>query len=448
MHAFPSDDLAASRARAWLWLAACAVAASSLFALLIVFARVPAIGMLLPGTQFYRVALTLHVNLSQLIWFSAFAGMLWSLTAPVRGRMRGLEPAALALCGTGAAAMALTPALGAVTPLMSNYLPVLESRPFLAGALLFGGGLGLQALLGVRARHPAGSGDGAFRTGVALAAAGILLALAMLPWTATQIGALDGMAFFEFLFWGSGHVWESALVILMMSVWLGLVGKRAGLRPSAAKALVAIGAAPLVAGLFIQASEPVLSAAYRDGFTAAMRYASWEAPLLLGMLLYFGVRGAGRDSWRFGILRLALQLFVAGLLLGSVIDGQNTLITAHYHGTIGAMTVSFMGLTYALLPALGLAVPAAVQIRRQTACYAWGNLLMMAGLAGAGLMGAPRKAAGNISLDFSVETAARLLMGLGGTLAMIGIIGFFILTVRALRQVRRDPAPLGCAVGQ
>jgi heme/copper-type cytochrome/quinol oxidase subunit 1 len=112
------------------------------------------------------------------------------------------------------------------------------------------------------------------------------------------------------------------------------------------------------------------------------------------------------------------------------------------------MTVSFMGLTYALLPALGLAVPAAVQIRRQTACYAWGNLLMMAGLAGAGLMGAPRKAAGNISLDFSVETAARLLMGLGGTLAMIGIIGFFILTVRALRQVRRDPAPLGCAVGQ
>ncbi len=33
----------------------------------------------LPGTDFFRVALVVHVDLSVLVWFVALAGMLWSL---------------------------------------------------------------------------------------------------------------------------------------------------------------------------------------------------------------------------------------------------------------------------------------------------------------------------------------------------------------------------------
>ncbi|HLA36201.1 MAG TPA: hypothetical protein VJ001_15160, partial [Rhodocyclaceae bacterium] len=129
---------------------------------------------------------------------------------------------------------------------------------------------------------------------------------------------------------------------------------------------------------------------------------------------------------------LSWGLLAAGLVLGASIDGQTTLVTAHYHGTIGAVTVAFMGLTYGLLPSLQLRAPDARRVRIQLNCYAFGNLLMMAGLAGAGWMGAPRKMAGNVGMELSVETLSRMVMGLGGVLAMIGIWMFSWLVLRAL----------------
>lgn len=125
-----------SLALGWLVLATAAVAASSLFAILIVFARVPGLGALFPGTEFYRVALTLHVNLSQWVWFMAFAAVLWSLgLVRTPGRWHWF---ALALAAAGALLMALSPALGAIRPLMANYLPVLDSPWFFAGLGAYG----------------------------------------------------------------------------------------------------------------------------------------------------------------------------------------------------------------------------------------------------------------------------------------------------------------------
>ncbi len=430
----PACPIAVHRARAWLWLATLAVAASSLFAILIVLARVPAIGNLFPGTQFYRVALTLHVDLSQLVWFSAFAGLLWSLASGPTGRT--MEKLALALCGLGVVAMALAPAIGAVTPIMSNYLPVLDSRLFLAGAIAFAGGLALQAWrgLGLWPRRAA-AGAAACRGGLALAAAAVLLALVLLPLSGAQLTDVDGAAFFEALLWGSGHVWEFALTTLLMLAWLALVASvaPAGLTDRGARRLLLAGALPLVAAAAIQLRHPVLSGDYRAAFTDLMRYASWEAPLLLGLILLAASWGRGRGHWPLAVFRLSLGLFVTGLLLGAGITTQTTVVTAHYHGTIGAVTLGLMGYTYALLPMLDLASPAGRLIRRQTACYGWGNLLMMLGLAGAGWMGAPRKAPGNVGFELGFETAARLVMGLGGTLALLGILGFFFLVMRELR---------------
>ena len=134
----PSDrsESGANLALGWLVLATAAVAASSLFAILIVMARVPGLGALFPGTEFYRVALTLHVDLSQWVWFMAFAATLWSLAA--RRRPAVWHWLALALATVGAVMMAVSPALGAIRPLMSNYVPVLDSPWFLAGLGIYG----------------------------------------------------------------------------------------------------------------------------------------------------------------------------------------------------------------------------------------------------------------------------------------------------------------------
>ncbi|MBI5897919.1 MAG: cbb3-type cytochrome c oxidase subunit I [Rhodocyclales bacterium] len=424
-----------SLALGWLVLATAAVAASSLFAILIVFARVPGLGALFPGTEFYRVALTLHVNLSQWVWFMAFAGVLWSLgLVRTPGRWHWF---ALALAAVGALLMALSPALGAIRPLMANYLPVLDSPWFFAGL----GAYGVAVLLmvarvvhGGAENHRGSSADslsGVMRLGLRLAAGVVLAALLVFAVTMMLLPAeLSGLAWFEALFWGAGHIWQFSLTTLMLLAWLGLTSARIPL-PSATglKRLLAIGAAPGLIAPLLLVLDPA-SPAYFGAFTSLMQWTSWQLPLVCaGWMLLAHWRAGTAPATGFS---LSLILLVAGIALGAMIDGQTTLVTAHYHGTIGAVTLAFMGLTYGILGCLGCGSPSRRAAEWQLRLYGNGILLMMFGLAGAGVMGAPRKMAGNVGVGFGVETLSRIVMGLGGTLATIGILYFLVLVLRQL----------------
>lgn len=441
-------EAGAQLALGWLVLATAAVAASALFAILIVMARVPGLGALFPGTEFYRVALTLHVNLSQWVWFMAFAGMLWSLAA--RRAPGAWGWAALALAALGALLMAVSPALGAVRPLMSNYLPVLDSQVFLTGLAIYGLAVLISASAALAdwpwpptgetkrgARRVAGadflqnSDDGVLRLGLWLAAAVVWVALAVLAVTWWQgAGSLSGHALFETLFWGAGHIWQFCLTTLMLLAWLALCPPALAL-PSGRrlKLLLLLGVAPALAAPLLLVPGPA-SGEYFMAFTGLMQWASWEVPLLLGGILLL-------RHWRHRLapaagLSLSVLLLVCGILLGMLIDGQTTLVTAHYHGTIGAVTLAFMGLTYGVLPVLGQAMPPQPRIGLQLRLYGYGILMMMSGLAGAGLMGAPRKMAGNVGVEFSVETVSRVFLGLGGSLATAGILMFLYLVLRQM----------------
>lgn len=431
---FPSgDESARRRAGAWLMLATAAVAAAGLFAILIALARVPALGKLFPGPEFYRVALTLHVDLSQWVWFMAFAGMLWSLAAH---RMPAAwDWLAFVLACAGALAMASSPLFGAALPVMSNYMPVLGGRLFLAGLLAYGLAVLIKAIfaLGESAAAPSAP-ERAGRVGLMTAAACVLAALVLLAWSHHALSAVQNdHGYFETLFWGAGHVWQFALTTLMMICWVGRLAAapRSVPAPRTLGTLYVLGAVPAIAALTFPLFVTPGAPGYFEVFTGLMRWTSWEVPLILGLMLI------GR-TWRDGLalpagLGLSVLLFVSGLVLGSAINGQTTLVTAHYHGTVGAVTLAFMAFTYRVLPILGYYEAKPRQVRLQLALYGWGILLMMAGLAGAGLMGAPRKAPGNLGLEMNVETFSRLLLGIGGTLATVGILMFAILIAVRLR---------------
>jgi cytochrome c oxidase subunit I len=438
----------AQLALGWLVLATAAVAASALFAILIVMARVPGLGAMFPGTEFYRVALTLHVNLSQWVWFMAFAGMLWSLAARRPPGAWGWT--ALVLAALGALLMAVSPALGAVRPLMSNYLPVLESSWFLAGLATYGLAVLISASTALAGwpwltassvtqggRRANGADflhdslDEVLRLGLWLAAAVVLVALAVLAVTWWQVSAtLSGHALFETLFWGPGHIWQFCLTTLMMLAWLALCPPALALPSNRRlKLLLLLGAVPALAAPLFLVHGPA-SIEYFAAFSRLMQWTSWEVPLLLGgILLFLHWRTRARPAAGFS---LSLLLLACGIGLGAIIDGQTTLVTAHYHGTIGAVTLAFMGLTYGVLPVMGQAMPPPSRIGLQLRLYGYGILMMMSGLAGAGLMGAPRKMAGNVGIEFSVETVSRVFLGLGGSLATAGILMFLYLVLRQL----------------
>ena len=81
-------------ARGWLGLGLAALVGSGLFTVLLVLARTPVVNGWLPGTDFFRTALVVHVDLSVLVWFAAIAGML--LTAPAT--MKAIAAPALIPC--------------------------------------------------------------------------------------------------------------------------------------------------------------------------------------------------------------------------------------------------------------------------------------------------------------------------------------------------------------
>jgi heme/copper-type cytochrome/quinol oxidase subunit 1 len=96
------------------------------------------------------------------------------------------------------------------------------------------------------------------------------------------------------------------------------------------------------------------------------------------------------------------------------------------------VTLALMGLTYHLLPTLGLGRPTGWMARSQPWIYGGGQLLHIGGLAVSGAMGIQRKTAGAAQgLDTWQAKASMGVMGIGGLLAVIGGVLFVLVVLRA-----------------
>ena len=94
------DGAPAPAVLAWIWLGVYALLAAGLLALLLALSRTPFIHDMVPGSQWFRVALVAHVDLSVLVWFIAGAGMLWSLHGGAAARTASRAAIAFAVIGT------------------------------------------------------------------------------------------------------------------------------------------------------------------------------------------------------------------------------------------------------------------------------------------------------------------------------------------------------------
>src|SRR5512142_1244520 len=235
-------DLAVPRDRrrtlalSWLVLGLAALAASGIFSLLLVVSRTPGLGALIPVADFFRVTLVVHVDLSVLVWFLAFAAMLWSLSGGARAIGAGV--AGLAIAGAGAATLAAAPFVQAARPVMSNYVPVLDGPVFVAGLALFALGIAIACARGMAVYRFAGpriTGDGALRLGLNASMVGTGIAAFALAASYAQVDrALPAATYYELLFWGAGPVLQLAYTLLMLVGWIwlaGAIGARLPLTP-------------------------------------------------------------------------------------------------------------------------------------------------------------------------------------------------------------------------
>ncbi|HEU4350946.1 MAG TPA: cbb3-type cytochrome c oxidase subunit I [Burkholderiales bacterium] len=435
-------DARRTLAAGWLALAVGALLASGVFSILLVLARAPYVKDVFPLADFFRVALVVHVDLSVLVWFSAFAGLLWSLHgAP---RLLWLGWAGLAGAVVATLSMCAAPFAGSGAALMSNYIPVLDDPVFLRALVLFGVSCALVVGRALAVAPKVGispDGAAALRFGLNAAAVSAAVALIAFAWSYAEVPAgIERKAYFEVLFWGGGHVLQFTWTLLMFAAWLWLAdatGARNPLSPRIAILLFAIALISVFATPVIYLAYDVVSVEHYRLQTWLMRIGGGLAIVPFVLAVLWSVVTAPRASAVTAPLKASLiwslALFGAGGLIGLAISGSNVKIPAHYHGSIVGVTLAFMGLVYHLLPRMGFGRPQGRLATLQPALYGAGQLLHIAGLLWSGGYGVQRKLAGGEQVLRGTEQIAGMgLMGLGGLLAVAGGMLFAIVVLRCL----------------
>lgn len=427
-----------SQAVAWLMLSVATLGASTIFAILVASSRAPATAQLLPGHDFFHLALILHVTLGPVLWFLAFAMVLWNLALPKA--WDGLGWLGFALAAIGAAVLVLVP-LGSVmggagSAIMSNYVPMLTSPLFLTGLELFAGGFTLSLIRVLRWLRPNNLGaDRILGWGLLAAALAGAVALWSVVWgIATLPTDLGATTFYETLFWAPGHIMQSMHVLMMMVAWL-ILADAAGIKLRSSARMQGV--------LFLLALLPVLvapvlhlvyepqSAEFRDAFTLLMRWVIWPGVALLAADMIYALARQGKNTPRWNAATWALvfsiALLLVGLAIGFSIHENTAVVPAHYHATTGAITLAYLGVALALLPRLGYAAAVA---RWPVLAYGTGMLLMAVALGWAGFAGMTRKIPGSEKVleGYSMHLT---FVAIGGTLVVLGGIGFVVIMLRS-----------------
>ena len=437
----PVDRNARRLTTGWLLLGLSALVVGGLYTILIVLSRTPFFQEIVPWVDFFRTALVVHVNLTVLVWFLAFAGVLWSYTDS--GRCLACGWAGLALASFGTLIIVIAPFTGESHPLMNNYVPVLQNGVFFVGLGVFGAGFLLQVLrscLTAFDNDNQSSGETSLRFGLFVAVVASLFALAalLLSWLGIDPG-FEGLAYYDRLFWGSGHIIQFSHTQLMLVAWLWLAsvsGARLRLSPRIALLLFILGLQPVLAAPVIYLAFDVSSGQHLYWFIQLMKYGGAIAAVPIGIACALAVAEQWHPRPGFEVERNALifsmLLFGAGGAIGFMISGSTVTVPAHYHGSIVGITIAFMGITYLLLPQLGFARVSGRIARWQPGIYGGGQLMHIVGLAWSGGYNVARK---STEAERGIEQIAGMgLMGFGGLISIIGGIIFLVLTYRSLRQ--------------
>ncbi len=430
---------------AWLTLGLVSLVAAGIFSILLVLARTPIVQGLIPFLDFFHIALVVHVTLSVLIWLLAISAASWSLSTtndrPTWDRL------SFWLAALGTATIIICPFVGAGDPLMNNYVPILQHPLFYGGLVLFIAGIVSHLVRALIYRPKISeklSGTTALQLGITVSA--MLTALAILAVIASWRGLpneMEGRIYFEFLFWGGGHVIQFSYTLLMMIVWVVLAtasGCRFELTPRLTLVFLIFLALPVITVPFLYLAHDITTAGHRIAFTELMKYGGLSC-LPLGLAVAASLWRAEKPQGERRYLRAALisslGLFAVGGIMGFMIAGLDIVIPAHYHGATVGVTIAFMGLTYYLLPRLGFGDLPERMATWQPYLYGGGQLIHIIGLAWSGGYGVQRKTAGAAQgLEGLGQTMGMGLMGLGGLISVIGGLLFLIVAYKSMRKRR------------
>lgn len=427
--------------RWWLLLGCWSVALAGLFSLVLVVSRTPQLKNLPLFQEFFHTALVVHVDLSVLVWFLAIACLLWSLMVQKSRRfIPWLEEAAIISMALGMAFLTLSPLDPNGVAMMSNYIPVIHSPVFFIGLSLIFCSVSFMLV-----RVFTSNGDSMFskeqRYGLMVAALVTVVSLCAFFWSYARMpDVIDGEQYYEILFWGGGHVLQFTYTQIVLVCWWLLAAAVVDfkLNNRLAYGLFSIALLAVFATPFAYIKYEITSFEHRQFFTHLMIGLNGIAPAVFLLLLLKPLwssraerKGNNRALW--SSLVMSVLLFIYGGALGLMIEGQNVVIPAHYHGSIVGITLAFMGVAYLLFPKLSYKEVAGWRLAYwQPIVYGVGQIMHISGLAYSGGYGVLRKTPGGMENLEPAVKAALGFMGLGGLIAIIGGFMFVIVAAKAV----------------
>ncbi len=464
------DDIKLSRNSerllyAWLFLSVSILIFAGTFALLIALARTPMIQNLLPGKDYFYIALVGHVVLAFVMWFLAFKGVL--LVLATTGFLKR-EPFSILLgwisfylTAAGTMLITLPAIMGWGVPVIINYIPVIEHPLFYTGLILSGTGIlltiinSLLTIISAKREYIGALPIPTFAMG--LTGMVVLIGftcIGMSYYFQTAKAFID----FERLFWGGGHILQFANTMAMATSWMLLAGltiNRYPVSSSMAKILYLLFAIFALPAPFIYLVYDTATQAHKDAFTGLMRWGMGSVGVFIILILttIFLKREKGAKlPWsdpNFSSLIMSIAIFTIGGLTAFTIHGVNVKIPAHYHGAVGGVTIAFMGLGYSLLPLLKKEIFYKKLGTIQPYLYGMGLLLFMLGMFLAGSHGMQRKVYGSDQiLDNIGKFIGMGIMGIGGLVAIAGGASFvWNMLVSLIKSEKRAQEPVGDVLG-
>ena len=440
-------------ARRWFALAIGSLVIAGLLSLAVVVGRLPILSRIIDDPLFFKRCLVVHVDLALVVWFYAFLAAMLALRSPVIGNR--IQTAAFSGAVAGVLAMLGGALVKGAQPVLANYVPVIDHPLFAAGLTAFFVGALFFFISQLTTPSATPRATLPADVSIGLQAAAVTVVIAAATWVSARAGLPDGLDVYtrtEFLAWGPGHVLQAANACAMLAVWLWLIERTTGqpvLRASAAR---------LIFGALVlpQAIMPLLTvrgtmdSLYHTGATQLMRWAIFPA---IVTVMIIGVRHfirhgrnqpprsqAARTAFTGLIASAGLAVF--GMILGACIRGSTTLVPAHYHASLGAVTVAFMTAAYFVSEMIGSSRSTGVRRERfwrsakwQLALFGVGQSVFVLGFAIGGAYGLGRKTyAAEQHVRSAGELTGLMVMGVGGLVAVAGGLWFLFLILREMRR--------------
>ncbi|MBD5779770.1 hypothetical protein IEN85_09725 [Pelagicoccus sp. NFK12] len=433
-------------ARRWSSLAVGSLVLAGLLSLAVVVGRLPFISNWIADPLFFKRCLVVHVDLSLSVWFYGFIASLLALRfrrdSGILGRI-GFYVASLGVAGMIAGGLAK-----GAEPVLSNYIPVIDHPLFLGGLAAFF--VGVLFCFGLELSRSGKDAEGPMTRSarIGLQASALLVTAAAVTWVSAVSGmpkGVDTTTFYEFSIWGAGHVLQVANAAAMMAVWLWVLEKATGQAPLSLKGvtvLFSILAVPHFS-LPLLTYRGTMDTLYHAGATQLMRWGIF--PVMLTLVAIGSrhlwkhrseIKSPAAKALRAGFIA-SVSLSLLGVCLGLCIRGSNTLVPAHYHASLGGVTVAFMTAAFLIVTLARRGDNSADKIwksaRRQLILFAVGQSVFAIGFGIGGVYGLGRKAYASEQHVRSLgEYVGLWTMGLGGIVAMVAGLWFLALVLREI----------------